>query len=132
MINKLNRFIPDGYTPFESSHDYKNHERKLIDEKEVNNEIKPLIDTIKNSIEVLNDNGRLVVITFHSLEDRAVKDAMLEMEGKCTCPKDLPYCVCNYKSFGKVITKKPILPTKEEMEENSRSRSAKLRIFEKS
>lgn len=98
---------------------------------EVNNEIKPLMDTIKNSIEVLNKNGRLVVITFHSLEDRAVKEAMIEAEGKCTCPKDLPYCVCGYKSLGKVITKKPILPTKEEQGENSRSKSAKLRIFEK-
>ncbi len=96
---------------------------------EVNNEIEPLKDTIKNSIDMLNKDGKLVVITFHSLEDRAVKEAMLEMEGKCTCPKDLPYCVCNYKSFGKVITKKPILPTEKEQEENSRSRSAKLRIF---
>jgi len=96
---------------------------------EVNNEIEPLKDTIKNSIDMLNEDGKLVVITFHSLEDRAVKEAMLEMEGKCTCPKDLPYCVCNYKSFGKVITKKPILPTEKEQEENSRSRSAKLRIF---
>ena len=98
---------------------------------EVNNEIKPLMDTIKNCIDVLNTNGRLVVITFHSLEDRAVKDAFIEAEGKCTCPKDLPYCVCNYKSLGKIITKKPIIPTKEEQEENSRSKSAKLRIFEK-
>lgn len=96
---------------------------------EVNNEIEPLKDTIKKSIDMLNENGKLVVITFHSLEDRAVKEAMLEMEGKCTCPKDLPYCVCNYESFGKVITKKPILPTNKEQEENSRSRSAKLRIF---
>ena len=96
---------------------------------EVNNEIEPLKDTIKNSIDMLNEDGKLVVITFHSLEDRAVKEAMLEMEGKCTCPKDLPYCVCNYESFGKVVTKKPILPTNKEQEENSRSRSAKLRIF---
>ena len=99
---------------------------------EVNDEIRPLCDCIKDCIDVLNKNGRLVVITFHSLEDRAVKEAFSEAEGKCTCPKDLPYCVCNYKSFGKVINKKPILPSKEEQEENSRSRSAKLRIFEKS
>ena len=99
---------------------------------EVNDEIRPLCNCIKDCIDVLNKNGRLVVITFHSLEDRAVKEAFSEAEGKCTCPKDLPYCVCNYKSFGKVITKKPILPSKEEQEENSRSRSAKLRIFEKS
>lgn len=98
---------------------------------EVNNEIEPLKDTVKNSIRVLNEYGRLAVITFHSLEDRAVKEAMIDMEGKCTCPKDLPYCVCNYESWGKVLTKKPILPTKEEQEKNSRSKSAKLRIFER-
>lgn len=98
---------------------------------EVNNEIDPLKETIKNSINVLKEKGRLVVITFHSLEDRAVKEAMQEAEGKCTCPKDLPYCVCNYQSFGKVITKKPIIPTEKEQQENSRSRSAKLRVFER-
>lgn len=98
---------------------------------EVNNEIKPLKDTVKNSIDVLKKGGRLAVITFHSLEDRAVKEAMIDAEGKCTCPKDLPYCVCGAKSLGKMITKKPILPTEDEQEENSRSRSAKLRIFEK-
>ena len=98
---------------------------------EVNNEIKPLYNTIINSIKLLKENGRLVVITFHSLEDRAVKEAFVEAEGKCTCPKDLPYCICNYVSYGKIITKKPILPTKEEQEENSRSKSAKLRIFER-
>ena len=99
---------------------------------EVNDEIKPLYNTVKNCIEVLKPGGRVCVITFHSLEDRAVKEAFLDAQGKCTCPGDLPYCVCGYKSYGKVLTKKPILPTKEEMEENSRSRSAKLRIFEKS
>ena len=98
---------------------------------EVNDEIKPLKNTVKNSIDVLKKGGRLVVITFHSLEDRAVKEAMIDAEGKCTCPKDLPYCVCGAISLGKMITKKPILPTEEEQEENSRSRSAKLRIFEK-
>jgi len=98
---------------------------------EVNNEIKPLHNCIKDSIEMLNNKGRLVVITFHSLEDRTVKDAMLEAEGKCVCPKELPYCVCNYKSYGKMITKKPIYPSNKEQEENSRSKSAKLRIFEK-
>ena len=98
---------------------------------EVNNEIAPLKDTVKNSIRVLNEYGRLAVITFHSLEDRAVKEAMIDMEGKCTCPSDLPYCICNYESWGKILTKKPILPTKQEQEENSRSRSAKLRVFER-
>ena len=98
---------------------------------EVNNEIKPLFNTIKNSIDCLKDKGRLCVITFHSLEDRAVKNAYIEAKGKCTCPKDLPYCVCGAKSLGEIITKKPIIATKEEIEENSRSKSAKVRIFEK-
>ena len=98
---------------------------------EVNNEIKPLYNTILNSIKLLNLGGRLAVITFHSLEDRAVKDAFIESQGKCTCPKDLPYCICNYVSYGKIITKKPIIPTEEEQKENSRSKSAKLRIFER-
>ena len=98
---------------------------------EVNDEIKPLYNTIKNCIDCLNDNGRLCVITFHSLEDRAVKNAMNDAKGKCTCPSDLPYCVCGAKSLGKIITKKPIVATEEELEQNSRSKSAKLRIFER-
>ena len=98
---------------------------------EVNNEIEPLYNTIKNSITALNSKGRLCVITFHSLEDRMVKKAYVDAEGKCTCPKDLPYCVCGNVSLGKIVTKKPILPTEKEMQENSRSRSAKLRVFEK-
>ena len=98
---------------------------------EVNNEIKPLFNTIKDSIDCLKDKGRLCVITFHSLEDRAVKNAYIEAKGKCTCPKDLPYCVCGAKSLGEIITKKPIIATKEEIEENSRSKSDKVRIFEK-
>ena len=99
---------------------------------EVNDEIKPLYNTVKNCIEVLKPGGRLCIITFHSLEDRAVKEAYIDAAGKCTCPGDLPYCVCGYKSLGKIVSKKPILPTKEEEINNSRSRSAKLRIFEKS
>lgn len=98
---------------------------------EVNDEIKPLYNTVKDCIDCLKPQGRLCIITFHSLEDRAVKNAMLDAKGKCTCPPDLPYCVCGAKSLGKVITKKPIVATKEEQEENSRSKSAKLRIFEK-
>jgi len=98
---------------------------------EVNNEIKPLYNTIKDCIDCLNDNGRLCVITFHSLEDRAVKNAYMDAKGKCICPSDLPYCVCGAKSLGKIINKKPIVATKEELEENSRAKSAKLRIFEK-
>lgn len=98
---------------------------------EVNNEIKPLYNTILECIKILNPQGRLCVITFHSLEDRAVKKAMLEAKGKCICPPDLPYCACGAKKLGKIVTKKPVLPSKEEQKENTRSKSAKLRIFEK-
>lgn len=98
---------------------------------EVNNEIKPLYDTVQKAIDALKSGGRLCIITFHSLEDRAVKKAYQDAEGKCTCPPDLPYCICNYKSKGKIITKKPILPSETEQKENKRSVSAKLRIFEK-
>lgn len=98
---------------------------------EVNDEIKPLYKTVKKSIECLNPGGRLCIITFHSLEDRAVKNAYVDASGKCTCPPGLPYCVCGAKSYGKIITKKPILPSEEEMKENPRSKSAKLRIFER-
>ena len=98
---------------------------------EVNNEIKPLYNTVKNSIECLKTKGRLCIITFHSLEDRAVKRAFNDAKGKCTCPSDLPYCVCGAKSLGKIINRKPITSTNEELQENSRSKSAKLRIFEK-
>lgn len=98
---------------------------------EVNDEIKPLYNTVKDCIDSLRTGGRLCIITFHSLEDRAVKNAYIEAKGKCTCPKDLPYCVCGAKSLGKVVTKKPIVALEEEQLENSRSKSAKLRIFEK-
>lgn len=98
---------------------------------EVNNEIEPLYNTVKNCIECLKPGGRLCIITFHSLEDRAVKNAYIDAEGKCTCPSDLPYCVCGAKKLGKIITKKPIIANVEELKSNSRSKSAKLRVFEK-
>ncbi len=98
---------------------------------EVNDELEPLRKTVKDCIEALKSGGRLCIITFHSLEDRAVKEAYIEAIGKCICPKDLPYCICNYKSLGQVVNKKPILASKEELKLNSRSQSAKLRIFEK-
>lgn len=98
---------------------------------EVNDELRPLYNTVVNSIKALKDGGRLCVITFHSLEDRAVKQAYIDAEGRCTCPKDLPYCICNNKSFGKIINKKPIVSTEEELKFNSRAQSAKLRIFER-
>lgn len=98
---------------------------------EVNDEIRPLYNTVQTCIKHLKSGGRLCIITFHSLEDRAVKNAYTDAQGKCTCPKDLPYCVCGAKSEGKAINKKPIIATEEEQAENSRSKSAKLRIFEK-
>ncbi len=98
---------------------------------EVNNEIEPLYNTILDCINLLKDGGRLCTITFHSLEDRAVKEAYIEAQGKCTCPKDLPYCVCGSKTLGKIINKKPIEASEEELKMNSRAKSAKLRIFER-
>jgi len=98
---------------------------------EVNGELKDLKQAIRDSVEILNDGGRICVITFHSLEDRIIKNTFVELEGKCTCPKDFPICVCGVKSFGKVITRKPIIPSNEEQERNPRSRSAKLRVFER-
>ena len=98
---------------------------------EVNDEIKPLHNTVMESINSLKPQGRLCIITFHSLEDKAVKRAYNEALGKCACPKDLPYCVCGAQKLGKIINKKPIIATEEEQKINSRSKSAKLRIFEK-
>lgn len=98
---------------------------------EVNEELVRLKQTIEDSIKALNKNGRFLVITFHSLEDKIVKHTFEELEGRCTCPKDFPVCVCNYTSYGKIITKKPIICDDKEIEENPRARSAKLRVFEK-
>ena len=98
---------------------------------EVNNEIKPLHNTVLECINLLKTGGRLCIITFHSLEDRAVKEAYKDAEGKCTCPKDFPYCVCGAKTLGKIINKKTIEATEEELKINTRAQSAKLRIFER-
>lgn len=97
-----------------------------------NRELEVLENSLDSFIDLLNPGGRLCIITFHSLEDRIVKSAFKRNENPCTCPPEFPVCVCGKKSKGRVITRKPILPTQEEMERNSRSKSAKLRIFEKS
>ncbi len=98
---------------------------------EVNHELDVLEDTLDTMIDILAPGGRLCIITFHSLEDRIVKNNFKRNEDPCTCPPDFPVCVCGKKSKGRVITRKPILPTPEEMETNPRSKSAKLRVFEK-
>ena len=98
---------------------------------ELNQELDVLRDTLDDMIEMLNPGGRICIITFHSLEDRIVKSAFRKNENPCTCPSHFPVCVCGNKSKGKVITRKPILPGEEELENNSRSKSAKLRIFER-
>ena len=98
---------------------------------ELNRELEVLRDSLDDMIDMLNPGGRICIITFHSLEDRIVKSAFRKNENPCTCPSHFPVCVCGNVSKGKVITKKPILPGEEELEHNSRSKSAKLRIFER-
>lgn len=98
---------------------------------ECNRELDVLKSTLDDMIDLLNPGGRLCIITFHSLEDRIVKTSFKKNENPCTCPPSFPVCTCGKKSKGKAVTRKPILPSEEEMEENSRSKSAKLRVFEK-
>lgn len=98
---------------------------------ECNRELEVLKDSLDDLIEMLNPGGRICIITFHSLEDRIVKSAFRKNENPCTCPPDFPVCVCGQVSKGKVITRKPILPSQEELAANKRSKSAKLRVFEK-
>ena len=98
----------------------------------INGELESVERVIPEMIDLLKDGGRLCIITFHSLEDRIVKNAFKNAQDPCTCPPDFPVCVCGKRSKGRVITKKPILPSEEEMENNPRSKSAKLRVFERS
>ena len=98
---------------------------------ELNRELEVLRDSLDTMIDLLNPGGRICIITFHSLEDRIVKSIFKRNENPCTCPSHFPVCVCGNVSKGKVITRKPILPSEEELEYNSRSKSAKLRIFER-
>ena len=98
---------------------------------ELNKELEVLSESLNGMIDVLNPGGRLCIITFHSLEDRIVKTIMKNNENPCTCPPSFPVCVCGKKSKGQVITRKPIVPSDVELEENSRAKSSKLRIFEK-
>ena len=98
---------------------------------ELNHELEVLRDSHHEMVDILSDRGRICIITFHSLEDRIVKNAFRKNEDPCICPKNFPVCVCGRKSKGKVITRKPILPSAQEMEENPRAKSAKLRIFQR-
>ena len=98
---------------------------------EVNAELDVIAPAIKSAVRLLNPGGRIAIITFHSLEDRIVKQTFADLASGCTCPKSFPVCVCGKKPLVKVVTRKPILPTQEELEENPRSRSAKLRVAER-
>ena len=98
---------------------------------ELNRELEVLQDNLDEMIDLLADDGRFCIITFQSLEDRIVKTSFRKNENPCTCPKEFPVCVCGNVSKGKVITRKPILPSEEELEENKRAKSAKLRVFER-
>lgn len=98
---------------------------------ELNNELGVLSDSLDDMIELLNDKGRICIITFHSLEDRIVKNGFRRNENPCICPKEFPVCVCGREPKGSVITRKPILPGEEEIKVNSRAKSAKLRVFER-
>ena len=98
---------------------------------ELNHELDVLRNTLDDMMELLNEDGRLCIITFHSLEDRIVKNSFRDAENPCDCPPNFPVCVCGKKSKGRVISRKPILPSEEELEINKRSKSAKLRVFER-
>lgn len=98
---------------------------------ELNRELEVLDNSLDDMIDLLNDGGRICVITFHSLEDRIVKTRFRNCENPCTCPKEFPVCVCGQKPKGRVVTKKPIVPSDQELEENSRAKSSKLRVFER-
>lgn len=98
---------------------------------ELNRELDVLKESLDDMIDLLKPGGRLAIITFHSLEDRIVKENFKVNENPCICPPDFPVCVCGRKPKGRIITKKPVLPSEEEIEENSRSKSAKLRVFER-
>ena len=128
LVDIIKRAIPKG-ARIDGPHPAKRTFQAL--RIEVNDELGVLRRVIDDAVDVLAPKGRLSIITFHSLEDRIVKTMFMEKNNPCKCPKDFPVCVCGKKPQAKIITRKPILPTKEEIEENPRSRSAKLRVLEK-
>lgn len=126
--------IIDKAVPVEVRRKSKGHYSKRVFQAlriEVNNELGVLEEVLPKMVKLLNPKGRLCVITFHSLEDRIVKNIFRDMNTSCTCPPEIPVCVCNNKRLVKLITRKPIVPSDKEIEENKRSKSAKLRIIEK-
>lgn len=128
LVDIIKKSIPASYKAD------KGHPAKRVFQAiriEVNDELKPLYNAVIDSIKLLKPSGRLCIITFHSLEDRIVKNAYNDSLGKCTCPKDLPQCVCNNVALGKLVNKKPIIASEEELDRNSRAKSAKLRVFER-
>lgn len=127
LVNIIEKSIP------KKSLNNKGHPAKRIFQAiriEVNNELTNLNRTIIESVKRIKPNGRVCVISFHSLEDRIVKKTFEDLEGRCICPSDFPKCVCGCISYGKIITKKPIIPSQDELTTNNRSKSAKLRVFE--
>lgn len=126
--------IIDKAVPVEVRRKSKGHYSKRVFQAlriEVNNELGVLEEVLPKMVNLLKPKGRLCVITFHSLEDRIVKNIFRDMNTSCTCPPEIPVCVCNNKRLVKLITRKPIVPSEKEIEENKRSKSAKLRIIEK-
>ncbi|MGN1157753.1 MAG: methionine gamma-lyase family protein, partial [Agathobacter sp.] len=123
LLRPGDRLLSITGTPYDTLHE-------VIGIKENASSLKSF-GILYDEIDLLNDDGRICIITFHSLEDRIVKTIFKNNENPCTCPSDFPICVCGKKSKGHVVTRKPILPSEEELEKNSRSKSAKLRVFEK-
>ena len=128
LVDIIKRAIPEKFRQ-KGSHPAKRTFQAI--RIEVNAELEPLSQAVEDMFDCLKPGGRLSVITFHSLEDRIVKTAYQKLAQGCTCPPDFPVCVCGKTPKGKIITRKPILPTDDECEQNSRSKSAKLRIIEK-
>lgn len=128
LVQVIERSVPYGARK-KGSHPAKRTFQAL--RIEVNKELDGLDDFLRDAVSVLKEDGRLAVITFHSLEDRIVKHCFADLATDCICPPNLPLCVCNHRAQGKLVNKKPILPSQRELEQNSRSQSAKLRVFQK-
>ena len=128
LVDIIEKSIPYGARK-KSSHPAKRTFQAL--RIEVNNELDGLNEFINSAVERLNAGGRIAIITFHSLEDRIVKHCFADLATDCICPPNLPVCVCNHRAKGVLVNKKPIIPSEQEQKDNTRSLSAKLRVFEK-